>query len=352
MPFGYPLPLPLGGPLPQGVSSDQVFDLLVQLLPTGASKLYGLAQKTGDVYNLFAGIGDTLKTFCIDYIALLRAEISPLTAAIKIPDYENALGLTTTPTALTGTTTQRRAQIISKYREQGAFTVANIQGILAPLLGYTNAAQLAIIEANRAALTAAHTYTNSTGASIGASSSATQTVQVLDDGGVSDAGLQLVVKITCTNPEQLSFALTGPTGASGQASVTWAAGSLPVGAASSTSYQLNDLTSAGKSIFAGIPPKSWTLQVNTGSAACTLVTWSLFVEGGGARDGAGNSGLGEQMHDWIVQYSSAIGSAPNLGAARSSVQRIEPADSNGTIVQNSTAVPSSALYPPFLVMNA
>jgi hypothetical protein len=205
-----------------------------------------------------------------------------------------------------------------------------------------------IIEANRAALTAAHTYTNATGASIGLNSTVTQTVYVPDDGGVSDAGLQLFVTITSSNPEQLSFTLTGPNQANatgtGQAVVTFPSGSLPAGSVSTVAFRLNDASvSPGKKIFG-----YWTLQISTGAALCTLASWSLFVEGGGQRDSAGNSGLGEQMHDWIVQYNSAIGSSPNFPAALAAIQRIEPADSNGVLVNGTTAKCGTTLYGPFV----
>src|SRR5579859_5316948 len=123
MPLAGQLSFPLGGS-PQWISFDQAFDLLVQLLPVGAAKLYGLVGKKGDAYNYFAGISDSLKAFCYDYIAQLRSEISPLSAAFKLVDYEAALGLSQTPAALTGITQARRSQIVARLREQGAFTTA------------------------------------------------------------------------------------------------------------------------------------------------------------------------------------------------------------------------------------
>jgi uncharacterized protein YmfQ (DUF2313 family) len=355
MPITGSLAYPLGVP-PSGLSSDQVLDLLVQLLPVGASRWYGIRNKVGDVYNFYAATADALKAFWYDGIAILRGEINPATTAYKLPEWEAALGLSQTPIALSGNTVLRRLQIVSKLREQGAFTVSNIQGIIAPLLGYSSASALAVVEANRAALTAAHTYANSTGATLGALGSTTQTVYVPDDGGVSDAGLQLRVVLTGSNPEQVSFTLTGPSGAAppvaatgnatgtGQAVVTFPAGSLAAGAVTSKSFWLPDASvSPGKYLFG-----TWSLQVTAGAAGVTLVSWSLFVEGGGKRDRAGNSGLGEQMHDWGVQVNPNLVNSPNVPAAKAALQRVQPADSNAYFVVGTTAKCGPTLYGPFV----
>lgn len=348
MPLGGSFAYPLGVP-PTGLSSDQVLDLIVQLLPNGASKWMGIVNKKGDVYSFFAAVADSLKAFCYDGIAIVRSEISPMTAAYKLPEWEAALGLSQTSASLSGNTSARRTQIISRLREQGAFTIANIQAILGPLLGYVNPSQLVIYEVNRAALTTAHTYANNAGASIGGSSSVTQAVQALDDGTVSDAAVQLQVVLTCTNPEQLSFTLTGPTGSHGQAVITWPAGSLPPGAVTAGTFLLYDSqqVSVGKSIFAGIPPLSWTLQINTGAATCTLVSWQIFVEGLG-RDGNGYDGLGSEMYYWSVYADPTLINSPQITAAKAAITRVQPAFSTPTLVQNASAQPTTVLFPPFI----
>lgn len=308
-----------------GLTSDQALDLLVQLFPLGFSKLFGVINRVGDVYNLLAGISDATKQYVYDNIAQIRLEINPATALYKVPDYENALGLSQTSVALSGTTAQRRTQIISKLREQGAFTLDNIRAIIGPLLGYADPSQLVIVETSRSALTTAHTYANNAGASIGSNSSTAQSVTVLDDGGVSDAGVKLLVNITCTNPEQLSFTLTGPTGGvgSGQAVVTFPAGSMPAGSVTGVTYSLSEHSvSPGKKLLG-----NWSLQINTGAAACTLVSWSLFVEGGGQRDATGASGQGEEIHEWGIFLSPLLMNSPNMPAVLSSLQRIKPGDS-------------------------
>lgn len=335
--FAYPLGVP-----PSGLSSDQVLDLIIQLLPVGAARLYGLRRKAGDPFSFYAAIADSLKAFWYDGIAILRQEINPATTAYKLGEWEAALGLSQTPIALAGNATLRRLQIISKLREQGAFTVANIQSILGPLLGYANPSQLKIIEANRAALTTLHTYTPwPTGVILSANTSTTKSIWVADDGSVSDGGILLSFTILCNNPELVSVTLTNPDGRIGSAvpiaggsgaqklqTFTWSAGTLP--AVGLTAYQAQ-LRAAG--FFDGMYiTGNWTVTVSTGAqsggATVAINPFGLFVEGGGVRDAAGNSGLGEQTHDWIVQYDASLGSAPNFAAVRAAISRISPADSN------------------------
>jgi lysophospholipase L1-like esterase len=321
MPLASPFAFALGQ-VPGGLSTEQALDLLVQLLPDKFAKWTGILARRGDPYNFYAVVADAFKTFIYDGMAQLRLENNPATAGWRLPDYEAALGLSTTPTALTGTPQRRRLQIISKLREQGATTIANIQSIVAPLLGYIDPSQLKVYECNRAALTAAHTYTNGSNA-IFTSTPVTQSVFVSDDGGVSDAGAQLLVTLTATNPELLTLTLTGPSGGagSGVATKTWPAGSLPPGNASSVLCRLNFPEAAGKKIRG-----EWRLTMSS-SSPTQVINWSVFVEGGGLRDQNGGSGLGEEMHEWGVFVDPALATAPDLPAVRAALQRIQPADS-------------------------
>lgn len=335
--FVYPLGIP-----PTGLSSDQVLDLIIQVLPVGAARLYGLRRKAGDPFSFYAAIADSLKAFWYDGIAILRQEINPATTAYKLGEWEAALGLSQTPIALGGNGTLRRLQIVSKLREQGAFTVSNIQNILAPLLGYANPSQLKIIEANRTALTAAHSYSPwPIGVVIANNTTSTAVAWVADDGSVSDGGVFLSFTILCNSPELVSITLTNPDGHLGtpkpgfglagfqqSQSYTWPAGTLP--AVGFNAYQAQ-LRAPG--YFDGMYiTGSWKVSISAGSQAgggnVQVNPISLFVEGGGVRDVAGNSGLGEQMHDWIVQYDASLGSAPNFAAVRAALTRIAPADSN------------------------
>lgn len=307
-----------------GITSDALFDLLVQLLPRGADAFYGLLRKSGDPYNTIAGFADGLKAYCTDAIATARAEVSPLTANLKLPEYESMTGLSQTTIALSGTTQQRRNQVVSKLREQGAATVNNVIAILAPLLGMFPA-NVQVIESNQAAITTAHTYTNSTGASIGANSSATQLVTVDDGGVVSDAGAQVTVTITSTNPEQLSFALTVPAGST----YTMPAGTLPAGSVTGVAFKVNFIAAASAVFSFG----NWSLRVNTGAATCTLVSWALFVEGIAQGQDTGGARY------WYGVYADPAhlgetGAAANFAAARAALRRITPAHATGELLQS------------------
>lgn len=339
----------LGGDLPtaSGPGNEQVTDLLLQLLPVGAARMYGLRRRAGDVYNLYAGVSDSLKAFWYDAISVLRQEINPATASFKLQDYEEALGFAATsgPTDVAS----RRLRIISKLREQGAFTVANIQAILAPLLGYTDASQLEIIEANRAALTAKHTYSNATGLSVPPFSTVTQQVWVADDGGCSDAGARLRINLTAADMTLLGVALTSGdrgTGPLGTVATDW--GQPIPQSASGSDYdlftpQVHDI--AGAKITGW-----WTLTVtNYAGSFATLNSWSVFAEGGGHRDAAGNSGLGMQMHDWFVQFQAVKSSStPDVASAESAIERIKPAESDGALITVETSTCDTSLVGPFI----
>lgn len=308
-----------------GLTSDQVFDLLMQLLPRNADALYGLLHKSGDPYNVFAGEADGFKAYCLDAIATARAEVSPLTTTVKLPEYESWTGLTQTIIALTGSTQQRRNQVISKLREQGASTVNNVIAILAPLLGMFPG-NVQVVESNQAAITTAHTYTNSTGASIGANSSVSQTVLVNDAGVVSDAGAQVTVTVTSTNPEQLSFTLTTPAGVN---AYTMPAGTIPAGSVTSVAFKVSVIPSAGASFTYG----TWTFQVNTGAATCTLVSWALFVEGIAQGQDTGGARY------WFGVYADPAhlgetGASANFAAARAALARITPAHAVACLLQS------------------
>jgi hypothetical protein len=294
----------------------------VQLLPDGFARWTGIQNRRGDVYKFFAAIADALTMFVYDGIAQLKLENNPATAGWRLPDYEAALGLSTTQTALTGTPTARRAQIISKLREQGASTIFNIQSILGPLLGYVDPTQLQVFECNRAALTAAHTYMNGSGAVF--ISPTTQTVYVADDGSVSDAGAQLFITVTATSVADLQLTLTGPASGvgAGIASKVWPAGSIPGGNVSGAQFRLNFPEAAGHKLLG-----EWALTMSSAASAVQVISWSLFVEGGGLRDAQGGSGLGEEMHEWGVFVDPVLALAQNIPAVKAAMTRIQPADS-------------------------
>lgn len=353
--FGYALGFPLGwvytltGQVE--ITADDALDLLIQLLPQGASQLYGLWQKSGDPYQFYAGLADSIKALCYDYIALMRAEINPQTTTYKLGDWETALGIAGTNTALFGSAAQRRLAIISKLREQGAFTPANIRAIIGPLFGYANPTALTLVECNRAALTVAHTYAGAGYSIPNVANNGAAQVWVADDGGVSDAGAVLKLNVTCGDPSQLLVSLTsGDRGTgTGPATVTWPRGSLR---ASASGLDVRLSTAQIQSIFGTKITGWWTLNINNqvGHQNITVNSWSVFVEGGGRRDAAGNSGLGMAMHEWSAVFETGKStSTPDFAGATMALARVSPADSDPDITRGTNDLCDDALcVAPFI----
>lgn len=317
-------------------SVDQARSALKTAFPPGAGDWYDWDNPDDQFfYPITYAIAQVLKTYGYDYADLMRQEVNPLLAKLKLPEWEAVLGITqNAASAVNKWIATRQTAVISKLRESGASTLANIRAALEPLLGFSsaNAGTLQIIECNRAALTALHTYANNAGASIGGGSNVSQSVYVNDGLVVGAAGVQVAVTITSTNPEQLSFTLTGPNGSSPQASVTWAAASLPVGSVTSTTFYLYEkATSAGTNILG-----TWSLQVNTGAAACTLVSWSLFVEGVGAGQSTGGAAF-----EWGAYADPTKTNNPDLVATLRSIKRIQPGFSNGALLLSINAYPDT-----------
>lgn len=220
------------------------------------------------------------------------------------------------------TTAQRKAAIISKIREHGAFTLANVRALIGPLLGYADPTLLTIVETPRSALTELHTYENLVGATIGASATVAQTVKVLDDALVGSSGALLAITINAANAENLSVVLTTPLSG---AVLTYAAGCLGSGAVNGTRY-LFGAEAAGVAIIG-----DWTMAIhNAGGAPETLTSWSLFVEGIGL-DSQHLEGLGAEIFRWNVLADPTLVSAPDYTAALRKIQRIAPAHSEGKL---------------------
>lgn len=316
------------------VTADQARSTVKSHFPPGADDLYDWNATDSTLFALMAAEAQFVKSYGFDWIDLLRQEFQPATATVKLADWEAALGISL-PTQNPGVaawTATRQAKVVGKLRESGTVTADQIRAACEPLLGYSgaNIGTLKIVETTRGDFTLntpgglcqPHTYTDGGTTNVSASSSATITIKVADDAAVSTAGVQLKFSLTSTNPEQLSFTLTGPTGANGQATVSWASGVLPVGNASGAQFYLADINSSpGKSIFG-----TWSLTVTaTGAATCAVSNCYLYVEGAG-RDSAGNDGLGAAIFDWGVQPEIAkVGAQPDYAGVRRALSRMTPA---------------------------
>lgn len=210
--LGGGFPLPLGGDSGGALSVEEVRAIFLGMWPPGASELYDWDNADSDVAKYIDALADALKQRGADAVDNLRTELQIPTAVEKVDDWQKILGLALTPTAQSGTPDQRRNQIIAKLRESGSYSRPDVRAIIGPLLGYSSPNDLVIIECDRAALRALHTYAAAGGALAGGGAMLTQSFNVTDDAAVSVAGAVLSLVITHPHPETLSFALTGPVG--------------------------------------------------------------------------------------------------------------------------------------------
>jgi hypothetical protein len=299
---------------------------LLNLLPPGAERLYSLVPG-GDVYQLFDAFAATVKQFGFDLLDVLRLEITPAECTQKLADWESALSLVSTRAALHGSPEQRRAGVLSRLREAGGFTRPLVQSVIAPLFGFLNSETLKVLNTDRIAMRAAHTYT---GNGAGQTTPGTFSVTVIDDGQVTRAGAQLSITLTAPALEQITLQLAAPNGKT----KTWAG--LGTGAIANQTFQLAAPELAGAKC-GGI----WTLAI-TGTG--TLVNWSLFAEG------VGPGGLAGDVFEWGVYLDPAhageTGFAPDLQAVSLTMARIQHAHAAGHIVRAFSAAPDTALAIP------
>jgi hypothetical protein len=306
------------------LSIADVRELFLQLWPPG--RLYDWRNPASRISRFIDGCAEALKTFGYDLLDRLHREINPSRCVDNIPDWEKALGLMSSYAALNGPVDQRRAGVIAKLREFGGFTLPNARVILAPLLGYADTSKLLILETSRAAMRAAHTYSD--GKSYPASNGIVASVYVDDGGTVSRAGAQLDVQFASLPSVPFNITLASPT----NRQRTWPWRNL---GSPSLTYRLYALDFAGDTC-AG----SWHLSISSLVAQFdlpALTSWSLFIEG------TGSSGLGGDLVDWGVYVDPTLmgssGVPPDLETARIAMERMEHAHTKGYLILSLSAIP-------------
>lgn len=339
-----PLTFPLGGELGiDDLTPDEAdaFEIILSLWPPGAwHELYDVDDPRADIRRFFGVLGQALSKYALVPERDLRVELMPSTSVAKLPDWERALGLPATRRP-PDTTAGRQAAVVSKWREQGSYSLPEIRAILGPLFGYADPTVLQIIETDRSALRDLHTYANLTGIVAGAPVSVTQSVFVDDDAVVSRGG----ARITFTNLvvgdfTDLTVRLTSPNGTI----ATWtAAGAFS--SAQPTPIVLRTLAHAGTPVRG-----SWSLQLSTTLAAVTLTSWSLFVEG--ARlDSAGYDGRGAEQYYWGAYANPALegAAAPtDHDAGLRAIERIKPAHTRGAVLTTLAPQPGALIPSQFI----
>lgn len=285
---------------------------LLELYPDGVSGVVDFSEDE-DPGRYLTTASEVLKAYGTDQADDVARETSPLTCVDVLPTWESDLGLSGTKAAISGTVAQRQQQLLSRMRERGALTVARIQAVLAPLLGYADPSQLIVKTTSRSELRALHTY--QAGAVLPLDLPASVYFRVMDDAKVSPTGAQVDVTLSVTALEDCTFTLVSPAGTS----VTQV-NALGEGATTAEDFRLYFPDCAGLDV---LPPGKiaslWRLDV-TGTG--TLDAASLFLEGFG-RDSSKLDGLGAAIFYWAAVYEPAKSSGgADLDAARAAIRRI------------------------------
>ena len=181
---------------------------LIEAFPPGTEDVLDFDDDPG---RLLLGMAQVLKAHGTDRADVAHRESTPLTCIDQMPAWEAALGLTATDLAHVGSLSQRRAQVFARLREFGPPTLQTIRSIIAPLLDYADASQLAIVEVSRPLLRAAHTYAWSGSLNFNAVS-AQLSWRVADDAKVSASGAQVDLTFTHAELANVGVALRAPDG--------------------------------------------------------------------------------------------------------------------------------------------
>lgn len=308
-------------------SIDDVRERIVGKLPRGADRIYDLAPD-GDYYKFFQAIAASLKG-AFDLVDTLRAELfSPRRV---LAAWERVFGLTTTNVAKKGTLAQRRAQVTAAWRVAAGQNASapNVQAVLAPLLGYSDPANVEIVRCSRSGLEREHTYPVPADLSIAASSTTTIKILVSEDAGrASSSGARLTLYFSDADLSGYSITLTAPDGTS----KTWNRGWSTVA-----------LVLYGKEFAHTQIQGTWTLAITRGAGgAQTLYQGGgLFVEAIGRHQDTG----GASAH-WGVyadpNHLSENGTTADLEAADAAIKRMAPAHTDARVILSQEAWPDTS----------
>lgn len=314
---------------------DDVRERLVSAFPRGVENVYDLTYD-GDYYKLFQAIAASMKTV-YDIVDTLRVEASVQTSRLLLSAWEGLFGLSTSRVARGGTVAQRQAQVTTAWRAAAGenSSLPSVQSAIAPILGYSDAADLEVVRCSRSALELAHSYSPIGDYSIAASSTTTIPLVICYDGGVvSSAGARLNLLFSDATLTGYSITLTSPNGTSKTWNRGWTSTTLVLYGAE----------------FAGVPIQgTWTLAITRGAGgAQTLYNGStLFAEGVTPMpilEGVQQNTAGAAFH-WAVYADDAHlgenGSPADIAAAARAVEAIAPAHSVGTVITSTSPYPDA-----------
>lgn len=333
-------------------TAAELKEALVAAFPSGIDDVVDFGNDPGTAGAHLGAIAEVLKECGTDVVEGLAREVNPLTCDENLARWERLFRIP----ARTATLAQRRARVLSRWREVGQ-TVCKpmVQAVLAPLLDYQNAADVVIIEADREAQRELHTYVW-VGSKSFSLSSATVHWHVYDDALVSPAGAQVDLTLTHSDISKIACTLHAP----GGQTATVAVGKLGRGSASGDTFRAYFPSLAGVAV-GGTLGGRWKLVIGATSGTGTLTAADLFVEGFG-RDGARRDGLGAAVWRWgVMVEDSKLGPNADLVAAREALERISyacrvpallrrsvgsgalPAGEYGAIPNDPNSIPGAAL---------
>ena len=301
------------------MSALELKEAIIAAFPPGASERIDWEGSPGQHVEAIASV---IQDKAVDPVEQLILDACPLTCgSARLRDWERALGLAGSKTALFGTLETRRRAVISRLREYGPPTIPMIQSVMAPLFDYADPADVVVLECDREDLRAAHTYTGVLTSGSTALSGVTYTWRVFDDGRLSDSGVQLDVTLTHSDLTKLSVYVVAPSGETATASV------FGRGAAAGATVRVS-LPHMVASSVAGL----WTAEFSASAGAGTVDAVEAFVEGAG-RDSSGRPGLSAAKFELGVVYEEDKSSgAADIDAARKAVARITYATRIGALI--------------------
>lgn len=294
--------------------------LLVSLFPAGSEQLYDLdngANIGGILYSLAGALKDT----ATDRVDELRLQVNPSTM-VDPSGWEQACGLSNTVLAKFGTTEQRRNAVLSVLREHSSFSLDDIRAAVQPYFLYADPSQIEIVETDRAALTALHTYVGST-LSVGANASGSASITIPDDGFIY-AGDNVLITVT-GYLDEVTFSLNTIAGGLW----SWPRGYLGTGSVTAQAFTLRT-----GPYFTFLSPQPCTLTVTTGPSGGATVQWSVFVEMLGRPSSLFTwQGLGAAMFEFgVVADPALLGAGYDLDGAYRAIQKVKPAHTIGNLI--------------------
>lgn len=296
---------------------------LLALLPDRMGDWLAL-QPGSDPDKLLTAAAEGIAAETATPVEQVQADANPLTATIAgIGDWERVFKDAGGKVATYGSDEGRRAQMLSRFREAGASTLANITAALAAVTG--NTTSIEILEHSRADLTVAHEYTNATGAIYFGGGTETQSVSFGDNAPTSQAGARLYFNgLTASDLDDLTITLTGP-----DATVrTWPdPNDATKGRAELRPIATEPAISLFAPDFAGLPCSgTWTVEVSSVAGDFAWDYWAVIVEGIGRDPLSGADGLGANIFEWaaLVDPAQVTPGTFDVELARDIVQRFNP----------------------------